>query len=182
MRDETIAKNYAHALIALASKGKQVDVYAGLINGIADAVREDVIFRRFLEAPQVSEGAKREVLRKALSDRAPRHFVLFIEKLVSNRRQMLLPEIAIEYANLVDEKEGRVHANVTVSRTAKDGEADEISKRLSSALGKSVVAHLTVNPAILGGLIVRIGDSVMDGSVRRRLGALRAALVSAGQS
>jgi F-type H+-transporting ATPase subunit delta len=181
MRDTTIARNYAQALLALATKAGQVDVYGGLINGIAEAVRQDVVLRRFLEAPQVSETVKREVLRKAFGDTTPRTFARFIEKLVSNRRQMLMPEIAIEYSNLVDEQEGRVHATVTVAQAPKAGDAEDISKRLSDALGKAVVAHLTVNPAILGGLIVRIGDTVMDGSVRRRLGALRQALAGAGR-
>jgi F-type H+-transporting ATPase subunit delta len=181
MRDATIAKNYAQALLALASKANQVDAFGALISGFADAVRQDVTLRRFLQAPQIAESVKRDVLRKALSDKAPVHFVRFVEKLVSNRRQMLIPEIAIEYVNLVDEQEGRVHATVTVAYTPRDGEAEEISKRLSASLGKAVVAHLTVNPAIIGGVVIRIGDTVMDGSVRRRLGALRAALVNAGR-
>jgi F-type H+-transporting ATPase subunit delta len=181
MRDETIARNYAQALLALATKAKQVDVFGSLISGLADAVRENDTLRRFLQAPQVAEVIKREVLRKALSDRAPVHFVRFVEKLVSNRRQMLIPEIAIEYVDLVDQQEGRVHAMVTLAHAPRDGEADEISKKLSASLGKEVVAHLTVNPAILGGAIVRIGDSVMDGSVRRRLNALRQVLVNAGR-
>lgn len=179
MHQATIARNYAQALLTLAARGNQVDMCGGLINGLADAVREHEVFRRFLEAPQVAESAKREVLRKALAGGTPRHFALFVDKLVSNRRQMLLPEIAVEYANLVDEREGRVHATVTVSRTAQPGEAEELSKRLSEALKKSVVAHLMVNPAILGGVIVRVGDTVMDGSVRRRLNTLRGALVGA---
>lgn len=181
MRESTIARNYAQTLLALADKGKNADAFGGLISGLADAVRDNVVLRRFLAAPQVAESDKRSVLRKALEGRAPKAFVLFVEKLVSNRRQMLIPEIAIEYVSLVDQQAGRVHATVTVARAPKSGDAEEMSKRLSSALGKSVVAHLLVNPAILGGLIVRVGDSVMDGSVRRRLGALRQALVSGGR-
>lgn len=179
MRDATIARNYAQALLALATKANQVDTFAALINGTSEAVRQDVSLRRFLEAPQISEGEKREVLRKAFGDKAPKSFVRFLEKLVSNRRQLLIPEIAIEYVNLVDNQQGRVHATVTVAKVPRDGEAEDFSKRLSAALGKAVVAHLTVNPAILGGVVVRIGDTVMDGSVRRRLGALRQALVNA---
>jgi F-type H+-transporting ATPase subunit delta len=179
MRNETIARNYAQALLALATKSNEVDQFGGMIIGMAETVRENAILRRFLQAPQISEMEKREVLRKALADKAPKNFTRFIEKLVSNRRQMLIPEIAIEFVNLVDEQQGRVHANVTVARAGNAGEAEDLSKRLSAALGKAVVAHLTVNPAILGGIIVRIGDTVMDGSVRRRLGALRQALVSA---
>jgi F-type H+-transporting ATPase subunit delta len=181
MRDATIARNYAQVLLSLATRANEVPTFAAYIHGLAEAVREQPVLRRFLEAPQVDGVAKREVLRKALSDQAPRTFVLFIEKLLSNRRQMLIPAIAIEFVNLLDEQEGRVHASVTVARAPQPGDAAELSKRLSAALGKNVEAHLTVNPAILGGLIVRIGDTVMDGSVRRRLGALRQALVSAGR-
>jgi F-type H+-transporting ATPase subunit delta len=106
-------------------------------------------------------------------------FVRFVEKLVANRRQALIPDIAAQYVDLVDQQVGRVHATVLVARTPASGDAEQISKRLSEVLGKEVIAHLTVNPAILGGLVVRIGDTVMDGSVRRRLGALRQALISA---
>jgi F-type H+-transporting ATPase subunit delta len=181
MRDATIARNYAQALLALATKANQVDTFGALIGGMSEAARQDVVFRRFLEAPQISDGAKRDVLRKALSDKAPATFVRFIEKLISNRRQMIIPEIAIEYVNLVDDQQGRVHAMVTVAHALRNGEASEFSQRLTASLGKEVVAHMTVNPAILGGVIVRIGDTVMDGSVRRRLGTLRQALVNAAR-
>lgn len=181
MREPTIARNYAEALLTLATAAKAVDEFGGLINGVADAMSTDVVLRRFLEAPQIATSAKRDVLQKALEGKAPRTFVLFVQKVVANRRQLLIPQIAIAYGDLLDVQEGRVHATVTVARAPKPGEAEELSKRLSAALRKTVVAHLMVNPAILGGLVVRVGDSVMDGSVRRRLGALRAALVSAGQ-
>jgi F-type H+-transporting ATPase subunit delta len=86
---------------------------------------------------------------------------------------MLIPEIAVEYANLVDESVGRVHARVTVAKETSADENNVIARELSRAVGKEVVPHMSVNPAILGGVVVRIGDTVMDGSVRRRLGTLR---------
>ena len=178
MRDATIAKNYAQALIALANAGNGVDVFGGLIGGMADAVREDVVLRRFLAAPQVALAEKRAVLRKALEGRAPNTFVLFVEKLVSNRRQMLIPEIAIEFDNLVDASEGRIHARVTLAKESSEEELNEIAEQLSRVLGKQAVLHINVNPAILGGVIVKVGDTVMDGSVRRRLATLRSRIVT----
>jgi len=80
MRDATIARNYAQTLLALANKAKGVDAFGVLINGMADAVRENVVLRRFLAAPQVAEADKRGVLRKALEGKAPNTFVLFVEK------------------------------------------------------------------------------------------------------
>ena len=96
---------------------------------------------------------------------------------MTHRRQMLIPVIAHEYHDLVDEVEGRVHAAVTVSRETDDADRAVIATQLSRALGKDVVPHFVVNPAILGGMVVRVGDTVLDGSVRRRLAALRAGML-----
>ena len=105
--------------------------------------------------------------------------VKFIQKLVLNRRQMLIPQIAIEYGNLVDEATGRIHAQVTVSREPNDAERNALATQLSRAFARTVVPHVNVNPAILGGVIVRVGDRVLDGSVRKRLKTLKSRIVSA---
>ena len=179
MRDATIARNYAEALLSLARTADNTAGFASLIGAIATAIRSDQSLRDFLESPRVSAARKNEVITKALSEHAPRPFVLFITAVVTRRRQMLLPEIAAEYVTLLDQAEGRVHAQVTVSRETDDAGRDAIARELSRALGKEVVPHLTVNPAILGGVVVKVGDRVMDGSVRRRLATLRSRLRAA---
>jgi F-type H+-transporting ATPase subunit delta len=108
----------------------------------------------------------------------PRVLVRFLQVLVRNRRQMMIPEIAHEYRALVDEVEGRVHAQVTMAKEPVGDERAAIARELTRALGKEVVPHVTVNPAILGGVVVRVGDTVMDGSVRRRLSLLRSRLAT----
>jgi F-type H+-transporting ATPase subunit delta len=90
---------------------------------------------------------------------------------------MIIPQIAHEYRDLVDQVEGRVHASVTVAREADDNDRRVITQQLSRALGKDVVPHFVVNEAILGGVVVRVGDTVLDGSVRRRLSTLRSRML-----
>jgi F-type H+-transporting ATPase subunit delta len=177
MRDHTIARNYAEALLALARKANDPHGWGQMLRQVADAVEQDTSLRLFLESPRVSASQKNEVLRKAFQDRTPRLFVRFLQQLVHNRRQMLIPEVAAEYFSLLDEAEGRVHAQVTVARVTDDAQRDTIARELSRVLGKQVVPHMTVNPAILGGVVVKVGDRVMDGSVRRRLASLRDRLV-----
>lgn len=177
MRDVSIARNYAEALLALAGKAKDPTGWGVLVSALGDAVSQDDALRRFLEAPQISAAAKNVVLGKALADQAPKTFVRFVQKLVSNRRQMLLPEIAVEYHNLLDAVEGRVHARVTVARPYDATATAALTAALTTALKKTVVPHLTVDERIIGGVVVRVGDTVMDGSVRRRLGRLRDVLV-----
>ena len=178
MRDTTIARNYAEALLSLARKANDLQGWGANIQSVADAMQRDDRLRRFLEAPQISADAKNQVLAKAFQDRMPRILVRFLQKLVQNRRQMLIPEIATEYQGLVDEAEGRLHAQVTLAREPGAGEREAIAARLSQILGKTVVPHVSVNPAIIGGVVVKVGDTVMDGSVRRRLASLRGRLLA----
>ena len=179
MRDTTIARNYAEVLLDLARKGQDLEGWGRMVADVADAVSRDRRLRQFLEAPRISVEVKNEILAKAFQDRMPRMFVRYLQALVRNRRQMLIPEIATEYQALVDEVSGRVHAQVTVAHDPGDEERESITRELSRVLGKQVVPHVTVNPAILGGLVVRVGDTVMDGSVRRRLAVLKHHLATA---
>lgn len=177
MRDVTIAQNYAEALFELAKRAKDLHGWETLIGGMADAMGRDRTLRLFLESPRIAAVDKNKVLADAFKD-APAHFVRFLQTLVRNRRQMLIPEISAAYMDLVDQVEGRVHAMVKVAREASDADRDAIAAQLSRVFGKQVVPHLSVHPEILGGVVVRIGDAVMDGSMRKRLGLLKASLVN----
>ncbi len=175
MRETTIARNYAEALLELAQKAGDLSGWGEWLDEIGNAMESDRRLRVFLESPRVSAQQKKDVLQKAFGGGGalPRSFVRFLQALVSHRRQMLIPTIAHEYKDLVDQVEGRVHASVTVVRDADEEDRALITSQLSRAIGKNVVPHFHVNPAILGGVIVRVGDTVLDGSIRRRLGILR---------
>lgn len=180
MRDASIARNYSEALLVLATKANDRAGYGALISALGDAVSGDRTLQAFLAAPQVSASEKNAVFGKALEGKAPRSFVLFVQKLVSNRRQMLFPQVATEYHSLLDAAEGRVHARVTVSRPYDAAATEALAQALSKALGKTVVPHVTVDERIIGGVVVRVGDQVMDGSIKRKIGKLRTALVGQG--
>jgi F-type H+-transporting ATPase subunit delta len=173
MREESVARNYAQALLELAEKARDPAGWGSMITDVSTAVQREPTFRRFLESPKVSAAEKNAVLAKAFQDRLPRMLVRFLQLLVTNRRQMLIPQIAREYMALLDEAQGRVHAEVTLAKPVGDEEERAIATQLSRAIGKTVVPHVTIDPSILGGIVVRYGDTLMDGSVRRRLNTLR---------
>ena len=86
---------------------------------------------------------------------------------------MVLREIATEYLRMLDVKLNRVRAGVTLARTPDEALKRSIQENLSRQLDKQVIASFSVDPEILGGAVVRLGDRVLDGSVRRRMTKLR---------
>jgi len=177
MREPTIARNYAETAMELARRADDIHGWSDMLDNLGSAVETDRTLRMFLESPRVSADRKNEVLAKAFGGQLPRNFVRFLQALITHRRQMLLPLIAAEYRDLMDEVEGRVHAAVTVAREPGEEGRAMIATQLGRTLGKEVVPHFSVNAAILGGVVVRVGDTVLDGSVRRRLSTLRQRMI-----
>jgi F-type H+-transporting ATPase subunit delta len=177
VRSETIARNYAEALFELGERSGQTERYAELIDALAGAVETTPQVQAVLMSPRVPKAEKSRIFAGALSD-APREFVLFLQALVKRGRQYLLRDIASEYTGLLDIKFNRVRAGVTLAQPGDDALRRSIQERLSQQLGKEVIPSFSVDPGILGGVVVRVGERIHDGSVRRRLTKLRRHLLT----
>jgi F-type H+-transporting ATPase subunit delta len=127
-------------------------------------------------SPRVPKSEKARFLGAALKE-TPREFVLWLQALVKRGRQGILREMATEYMALVDEKLNRVRASVTLARQPDEKLRRTIEENLGRQLDKQVIATYLVEPDILGGAIIRVGDRVLDGSVRRRMTKLRRQLL-----
>ena len=178
MRDVTIARNYAEALFSLGERRGvgRAESYAAPLEALAAAVHAAPRVEAVLMSPKVTKARKAELLAAALPQ-APRELVLFLQAVVKRGRQLLLGQIADEYAGLLDQKHGRIRAGITLARQPDSELMRQITAALSNALGKEVVPGFAVEPDILGGAIVRVGDRMLDGSVRRRLKQLRRQLL-----
>ena len=177
-----IARNYAETLFTLAQRQggmETVEAYARAIDDVAELIRREPRVREFLETPRVDVEARKRVLRDAFAGRVPEYFLRFLLVVVEKRRQALLPEIAAEYHDLVDRAQGRLRAEITVAR-APDAETErEIVGALERKLGRTVLPTFRVDPTLVGGVVIRVGDQVVDGSIRRRMADLRRRLLAA---
>jgi F-type H+-transporting ATPase subunit delta len=174
---ETVARNYAEVVFQLGERSGNIERYAELLDVVAAAVEQTPQVQAVLMSPRVPKGDKARLLGEALRE-TPREFVLFLQALVKRGRHMLLREIATEYMNLLDRKLDRVRAGVTLAQTPDEKLKRAIQESLSRQLGKQVIPAFTVDPEILGGTIVRVGERVLDGSVRRRMTKLRRQLMA----
>jgi len=171
----TIARNYAEALLLAAEAGSKgaVELYGRLMDAVAGAVQADERIAVALDSPRVAKATKAALLERALGDVTPPEFVRFLQAVVRRGRQGLLGEIAQEYQALVDAKLDRMHAGVVLVEEPDARLEKQIVERLSAALGKDVRAHFRADRGIIGGVVVRVGDRIYDGSLRRKLAVLR---------
>ena len=179
MRDETVARNYAETLLALAERHEGIDRYGEGIKLVSRLLEENSDFRLFLETPRISSVAKKSVMRTAFGDVIPAPLIHFLLITIDKRRQRLLPMIARQYQSLWDEQVGRAHVEVSVARPLETSTLSALSERLTALLGVEAIPHVKIRPSILGGVVVRVGDTIYDGSLRRRLESMRGRLLTA---
>jgi F-type H+-transporting ATPase subunit delta len=177
MRESSIvARSYAASVFDLADNKGLRDEFNASFNALSGVLGDSAI-RTFLQSPKLDARTKKTVLRAALSERVHPLFLNFLQVVVDKRRQGLLTDIAREYHALVEEAEGRMHVGVTVAHEPSAELHQEIRNRLTAIFGRTVVPHVHVDGRILGGIIVRHEDKVIDGSLRRRLVAMRKRLL-----
>ncbi|HMU60281.1 MAG TPA: ATP synthase F1 subunit delta [Gemmatimonadales bacterium] len=177
MRHEAIARNYAEVLFELGEQHGESERYGALLEALAAAVTATPQVLAVMMSPRVPKAAKAELLADALPD-APKPFVLFLQALVKRSRQGLLDEVAQVYTGMVDAKLNRVRVGVTLAHAADAALQQQISTSLTKALGKEALVRFAADPALLGGSVVRVGDRVHDGSLRRKMIMLRRQLLN----
>jgi F-type H+-transporting ATPase subunit delta len=180
VKSTTVARNYAEALLAVADGRGEIERYGELLDAVAGAVQADERIALVLESPRVAKTVKSRLLAEALAGAAPPEFVRFLQAVVRRGRQGLLGEMAQEYLTLVDLRLNRVHAGVTLAREPDAALEQLVVQRLARKLGKEVRAQFRTDARILGGVVVRVGDRIFDGSLRRRMSVLRRKMLGAG--
>ncbi len=172
-----VAKRYAQALFDVGIERGLLDQFQQDLAVITQIlVHPDVA--RALENPKVPFSAKRELIRRFLGDRNP-YVLNFVDLLMSKNRTPVIERIRESYQELYNAEKGIAVAEVTTAVPLADEEMNRLIKKLSQITGKQVILEPRVNESILGGLVVRIGDRVIDGSTITKLKALRAELAGA---
>lgn len=173
---DPVARVYAAALYEVARERKIVgDVFAGL-EAVLGAW-QDKQFRDFFTSPRVPREVKNKGLSAALQGRVPAEVLNFLLVLVQKSREPLLDNIFNAFSIYRDEAENRAHAFVQAGTDFSQPEKDELVAALRAASGgKNVVLHFEHRPDLIGGARVRLGDLLVDTTLRTRLNKLARAV------
>ena len=174
----TLARPYANAAFNLAKGLDRLDQWSRML-AVADAVVQTDTAQALIAAPALADVVKArrliDVMGDALDDRGRR----FVHVLADNKRLHLLPEIATQFEALKAEAEKVMDVQITAAVELTGTQADAYSSALERRFDQEVHVQISVDPSLLGGAVIRAGDTVIDGSLRSRLTRLNEALLHA---
>jgi len=173
----TVTGEYAGALADVALASGRAETLRQEVRSFVELEAASADLRNFLDSPAVSREAKQDLLGKLVVRMgASSELRNFLFVLVDNRRTALLPEIAREFETTLLQRLGVAEASVTSARELSAPQKQKLAGTLESVTGKKIEARYAVDPMLVGGLVVRIGSTVYDGSVRAQLERLAARL------
>lgn len=177
---DAVAERYARAIFELGQEANQLTQVTDQIRKLADAYSSSAELRTVLDNPLVSED-KREAVLKAIATRLGMGELSTnsVRLMASRHRLAALPEVARKLGALADDRAGIVRASITSAGPLSEAYYTKLKAALEKSTGKKVVLERIQDPSIIAGVVTRIGDNTIDGSVRGRLRDLERQLVSA---
>ena len=173
----TLARPYAKAAFEYAQAHQQLANWSAML-GLAAAVSQDDTMQRVLKAPRLTSTEKATTFVEVCGDKFDAQARNFLSIVSENNRMELLPEIADMFELYKAEQEQSVDVDVTSAFALSDEQQDKLAKVLSARLGREVRLHAAEDASLIGGVVIRAGDLVIDGSVRGKLAKLAEALKS----
>jgi F-type H+-transporting ATPase subunit delta len=175
---QRVAKVYAEALLRAAQQsGQAAEINDELRSLVADVFRRDPAVEQFLSSPAIGRERKAEVIKNAFQGRASDLLTNFLFVLSQHDRMDVLRAVAGTFNDLYDRSQNRMRVLVQSAVPLADEQRERITGELRAAFGKEPVVHASVDPALLGGLVVQVEDWLYDASVRTRLEMIRKQLV-----
>lgn len=173
----SLSGRYATALFELARDAKSLETVEASLASVRQALAESPDFRALVESPMIArEDAKRTIAALAPTLGLDPTTANFLGVLAENRRLRELPVIARAFRDLLARHRGETTAEVTSAHPLNDEQVTALKQGLRQRIGRDVNVDLSVDPSLLGGLVVKIGSQMIDSSIKTRLNSLAHAM------
>jgi F-type H+-transporting ATPase subunit delta len=172
------SRRYASALLSAAEEGNFLDTIVEELQVIREVLEHSRDLVHALRSPLVKGDKKIHILEEVFRDSIGEKLFLFLKLVARKKRAGLLPEIIDEFQILLDEKRGVINVDITSAVQLSPAQSDELVARLAAFTGKKIRPNMALNEQYIGGVTVKIGDTIYDGTISHQLQMLHQALVS----
>lgn len=164
-----VAKRYARALFEVASENQTIDTTENELNQITELIAQDADFKAILTHPKITAAEKNQMLKTLFEGKVADTTLNFLTLVIERGREESFSAIAQNFTDLANEARGYADAIVTTAKPLTDEEAQKVAAQFGDQLNKKLRVTTKVDPTIIGGMIVRIGDRMYDGSIKGKL-------------
>jgi F-type H+-transporting ATPase subunit delta len=164
-----VARRYATALFEVASERKVVDAVQEELTAVAGIISTNPALQKILEHPHIATSVKNDLLKKLFAEKLNEVTTNFLQLVVNRRREGSLEDVKDHFVELANEAKGVAEATVTTAKELSTEELNQLQEKFGKLLNKTLHVTTQVNPSLFGGVVVRIGDRLFDGSVSGKL-------------
>ncbi|HWR38013.1 MAG TPA: F0F1 ATP synthase subunit delta [Patescibacteria group bacterium] len=178
MLSNQVALKYAQAAYELAAEKNKLDLAQQQLEMVASTICEHAELSDLFYHPRVPAAAKKEILQQIFAGQLEDFLNKFLLVLVDKSRENLLPAIVGEYVRLANEERNITEADVVTAFALTENQLAALATKLGQVTGKTVLLKTHVDKQILGGIVIKMGDKLIDGSVQRQLRSLQSDLLA----
>ena len=178
MSSAIASRRYAAALLDVAVDGNFLETVTGDLQQIQEVLAGSRDLQMALKSPLIKGDMKSRILEEVFSGKIGEKTMIFLKLLSHKKRANLISEVVTEFNILLDERNGYLNADVKSAVKLSDDQARDLVNGLSARTGKKIRAKMSLDESLIGGFTVKIGDTILDGSVSHQLQLLRKSLVA----
>ncbi|MNI14814.1 ATP synthase subunit delta [compost metagenome] len=177
--DNVVAKRYAKALFEIAKENSTVSQIEEELASIVKVIKDHADLRKLLSHPNVDSAAKIDLLKKVFEGNVSEVLFNTLQLLFTRRRESILPYLLNDYIQIANEELGQATAIVTTPYALSESDQQGVAVQFTQITGKTIRVENVIDPKLIGGMQVRIGDRLYDGSLIGKLNRLEKQLLQA---
>ncbi len=179
MLNKSVARRYAEAFFSIAQDNNKIDEYQQELEKIVQAIKELDSLKEYLDHLLIPAKDKKEIISQIFAASISSVTLNFLLMVIDKKREAYIELIVEEYQDLADESRNIAKAQLISAHEVSEQEVKSLAEKLSASTGKTVQLKQSVDPALIGGVKIRIGDQIIDGTVAKKLEMLRLQLKQA---
>lgn len=179
MLNVSVARRYAEAFFTIARENQKIDEYQAELEKVVETIQKVENLKEYLTHLLIPASAKKDVCRQLFTDQVSPVTLNFLNMIIDKKREAYIEVIVQEYKAMADESRNIAKVDLIAAKAVADEDVKSLAQKLSAVTGKTIQLKLSVDPSLLGGIKLRMGDRIIDGTVAKKLEMLKEQLLQA---